>query len=390
MTITQWLAGPNGQLFSSSAVIVILIMMLMMSVRLYVSYRNKQIYRLLITTISLMLVKQGLLAALSVPGLTNSPWLYLSLTVLQIVSFIIINFVFMKLYTHRTAQLKVVPFLFMILTAFVIAGIQWAAAPFAEETARSVGSLTFPVLDFYGLIVIFMILLGTKGAEMNSKYYMSLVVFFTNDLARLADVYAFHGSLPWLVLLQYVLPIVYFTLLFILLFEWVIERLISTYQSSIADGLTGLYNRRHFAMKAEQLLSSNKPMAVIFCDIDNFKRINDTHGHNKADVLLKQVADIIKEESSSIGSAGRYGGEELLACISTEGVKPELVAESIRRRVEQETMVTISVGYSTSKESSTVQEMINQADEAMYHSKTTGKNKVTKFKLPTALKKSLQ
>jgi diguanylate cyclase (GGDEF)-like protein len=189
-------------------------------------------------------------------------------------------------------------------------------------------------------------------------------------------------------LLGYLLPIVYFMLLFILLFEWVVERLMSTYQSSIMDGLTGLYNRRHFASKAEQLLRSNKAMAVIFCDIDNFKKLNDTQGHHKADVVLKQVAEIIKEESSGIGSAGRYGGEELLACISTERVKPELVAESIRRRVEQETPVTISVGFSTSKESRAVQDMIKQADEAMYHSKMTGKNKVTPFKSMPAFKKS--
>jgi diguanylate cyclase (GGDEF)-like protein len=274
------------------------------------------------------------------------------------------------------------------MLTFVIAGIQFAITPFTAETVLNAESFTFPALDFYGLIVIFMIMLDTRSADMPSKYYMSLIVFFASELARLANAYVFHGSLSWLTLLGYLLPIVYFMLLFILLFEWVVERLMSTYQSSIMDGLTGLYNRRHFASKAEQLLRSNKAMAVIFCDIDNFKKLNDTQGHHKADVVLKQVAEIIKEESSGIGSAGRYGGEELLACISTERVKPELVAESIRRRVEQETPVTISVGFSTSKESRAVQDMIKQADEAMYHSKMTGKNKVTPFKSMPAFKKS--
>jgi diguanylate cyclase (GGDEF)-like protein len=388
MTITQWLAGLSGQLLSSSAVIVILLLMLFMSVRLYVSYRNKRIYRLLITAIPLIIAKQCLLVVLAYPGWRLTLWLYLSFNILQIISFIIINFVFMKLYTHRTAQLRAVPFIIMSMLTFVIAGIQFAITPFTAETVLNAESFTFPALDFYGLIVIFMIMLDTRSADMPSKYYMSLIVFFASELARLANAYVFHGSLSWLILLGYLLPIVYFMLLFILLFEWVVERLMSTYQSSIMDGLTGLYNRRHFASKAEQLLRSNKAMAVIFCDIDNFKKLNDTQGHHKADVVLKQVAEIIKEESSGIGSAGRYGGEELLACISTERVKPELVAESIRRRVEQETPVTISVGFSTSKESRAVQDMIKQADEAMYHSKMTGKNKVTPFKSMPAFKKS--
>ncbi|OMF37058.1 GGDEF domain-containing protein [Paenibacillus sp. FSL H8-0548] len=388
MSITQWLSGPTAQLLSSSAAIVILVLMLFMSVRLYVSYRNKQIYRLLITTIPLIIAKQGLLVVLAYPGHSFSPWLYLAFTILQIISFIIINFVFMKLYTHRSAQLKVIPFIIMSMMTFVIAGIQFAITPFTIETEIAPQAFTFPALDFYGLIVIFMIMLDTRSANMSSKYYASLVVFFACEVARLANAYVFHDSLMWLVSVSQLLPIVYYALLFLLLFEWVIERLMHTYQSSIIDGLTGLYNRRHFSSKAEQLLQSSKSMAIIFCDIDNFKKLNDTYGHHRADGVLKQVAEIIKEESSGIGSAGRYGGEELLSCISTELVKPEVVAESIRRRVEQESMVTISVGYCTSKESKDIQEMIKLADEAMYISKTTGKNKVSASKPITSSKKA--
>ncbi|MDQ8738661.1 GGDEF domain-containing protein [Paenibacillus sp. LHD-38] len=389
MSITQWLSGPNGLLLSSSAVIVILILMLFMSVRLYVSYRNKRIYRLLITAIPLIIVKQCLLVVLAYPGWSLSPYLYLSFTVLQIISFIIINFVFMKLYTHRSAQLKVIPFIIMSMMALVVAGIQFAITPITAETVVHAQTFTFPALDFYGLIVIFIIMLDTRSANMSSKYYASLIVFFASELARLADAYVFHRSLIWLVSVSQLLPIIYYTLLFILLFEWVIERLMHTYQSSIMDGLTGLYNRRHFYSKAELLLQGSKSMAIIFCDIDNFKKLNDTHGHHRADDVLKQVAEIIKEESSGIGSAGRYGGEELLSCMSSERVKPEIVAESIRRRVEQETMVTLSIGFSTSKESKSIQEMIKQADEAMYHSKSTGKNKVTPFKSAAAYRKTL-
>ncbi|MNZ70727.1 putative diguanylate cyclase YcdT [compost metagenome] len=380
MTITQWLSGSNVQLFSSSAVIVILVLMLFMSFKLHARYRNKLTYRWLITALTIIVVKQCLQIVLAYPGCSWSPWLYLSFSILQIISFIIINFVFMKLYTERTAMLKGLPFIVMGVLAIVIAGIQLAITPFSLETEFTSQTFAFPALDFYGITVIFMILVGTRNADMDAKYSASLIVFFVGELARLADLYVFQSELAWLRLLGQLLPIIYYTLLFMLLFDWVLGRLMTTYQSSITDGLTGLYNRRHFQLKAEQLLDNSKSMAIIFCDIDNFKKLNDTHGHHKADGVLKQVAEIMKEESSGIGSAGRYGGEELLACLKTDKVKPELVAESIRRRVEQETMVTVSVGYSTTKESKVIQEMIKQADEAMYHSKTTGKNKVSAFK----------
>ncbi|MFF2886850.1 GGDEF domain-containing protein [Paenibacillus sp. NPDC057967] len=388
MTIMQWLTGPNGQLFSSSSVIVILILMLFMSIKLYVSYRNKHTYRLLITAIMLSIVRQGALVALAFPGWNLSPWLYLLSDVLHIVSFIIINFVFMKLYTYRSAQLRIVPFALMSLATVGLAAIQVAIQPF-EGMDRTAGDFAFPMLDVYSIVVTLIILLATRSADMNSKYYTGLVVFFIYELARIAEGYVFHGSQPWLILLSMLMPILYFSLLFMLLFEWVIERLMSTYQSSIVDGLTGLYNRRHFHSKAEGLLASSKSVAVIFCDIDNFKKLNDTQGHHKADGVLKRVAEIIKEESSGIGAAGRYGGEELLACIGTDRVKPEIVAESIRRRVETETIVTISVGFSTTKDTSSVQEMVKLADEAMYYSKTNGKNRVTAYKAIPASRKGM-
>lgn len=386
MTIMQWLTGPNGVLFSSTSVIVILILMLFMSIKLYASYRNKQTYRWLITAIALMMARQGALIALAFPGRILSPWIYLASSMLQIVSFIMINFVFMKLYTYRTAELRGLPFLLMSGAALALAAAQYGIAPFGAGNAAT---SSFPLLDIYMIVVTLIILLATRIADLSPKYYAALIVYCVGELARMADSYVFHGEQTWLPLLALLLPIVYFSLMFMLLFEWVIERLMSTYQSSIVDGLTGLYNRRHFSAKAESLLKGSKSMAIIFCDIDNFKKLNDSQGHLKADIVLKRVAEIIKEESSGIGSAGRYGGEELLACISTERVKPDVVAESIRKRIENETIVTVSVGYSTSKESKSVQEMVKQADEAMYYSKTSGKNRVSSFKGMPASAKSL-
>jgi len=389
MTIIQWLSGTNGQLLSSSAVIVILILMLLMSVRLYGSYRNKGIYMLLIGAIALAIMKFCILLVLPYPGTAASgwsppTWLYMAALLLQICSFIIINFVFLKLYTPRSAGLKVVPFIVMAALAIIAAAANGLVATSQSFSDNGL----YPVLDFYSLVIVCLIMLDTRSTNMTGKYRASLIVFFVAELARLAESYIFNGTQQWLIAASQLLPILYFALLFQLLFEWVIERLMSTYQSSIVDGLTGLYNRRHFISKSQQIQSRSKSIAVLFCDIDNFKKLNDTHGHHKADGVLKQVSEIIREETSGIGAAGRYGGEELLACIGTDRVKADVVAEAIRNRVEQESLVTISVGVCMTKEAYDIQELIKLADEAMYQSKTTGKNKVTYVKAPSAKARS--
>lgn len=383
MTIMQWLSGPNGHLFSSFSVSIILILMIFMSVRIHASYRSKGIYTLLIGTLGAMIADQGVKAFLVSSGRPSGEWLQLASMLLTIITFIIINFVFMKLYTFKTAKVKIIPFILMIAAGLAIGTAQLFLGSYT--TPEQAGEVFFPMLDVYSIVVVLVILLATRSVDMNAKYYASLITVFVTELTRIADGYVFKGEQPWAILLVQLLPLLYYGLLFMLLFEWVIDRLLSTYQSAIADGLTGLYIRRHFNKKASQLMERGG-IAIIFCDIDNFKRLNDTEGHAKADTVLKRVADILKEESSGLGHAGRYGGEELLACIRTEGCKPDQVAESIRKRVEAETIVTISVGYSTVKTADSVEMMVKQADEAMYYSKTTGKNKVTAYKasLPTA------
>ena len=116
-------------------------------------------------------------------------------------------------------------------------------------------------------------------------------------------------------------------------------------------------------------------ISTIFCDIDNFKKLNDTQGHARADEVLKQVAAIMEEELDGIGITGRYGGEELVALVVDRKVKPAQVAESIRARVASESIVTISIGYSVLRKGVRGDELMKQADKAMYHSKTTGKTR---------------
>ncbi|MGN7455406.1 diguanylate cyclase [Paenibacillus pasadenensis] len=372
--MTNWPQAASIQLFASACTLTVLALMIFMGVKLYRSYRRHHVYRLLILILPLLMIRQGMLLA----GLDQGdalPLLQLATRLLGIFSFIIINFVFMKLYSHPGAKLRGAPFVVMAALAFAIAGAELAMNPGLLDAADG-RAVPLVLLDFYGIIINFLILLDTRGVELRTKYSASLIVYFTADLALVTDRYVFQGGMPVLLVLSRMLPVVYFTLLFLLLFEWVLERLLTTYRSSITDGLTGLYNRRHFQQKAELLLRRGKGIAVVFCDIDNFKKLNDTQGHHRADGVLKQISEMMRELVQGIGSAGRYGGEELLLVVGSREKAAEL-AETLRRRIEQETIVTVSIGVSYSRPGISVDQIVREADEAMYRSKTTGKNRVT-------------
>jgi diguanylate cyclase (GGDEF)-like protein len=148
------------------------------------------------------------------------------------------------------------------------------------------------------------------------------------------------------------------------------------YNSSIRDGLTQLYNRKYFYNRVGQHIAARIAISVIFSDIDNFKKLNDTKGHHMGDQVLKQVAGILKEEADQIGICGRYGGEEMVVLVTDTETDPAELAERIRARIEAETIVTVSMGFSRYRKNVTADELIKQADEAMYKAKTSGKNKV--------------
>ncbi len=167
--------------------------------------------------------------------------------------------------------------------------------------------------------------------------------------------------------------------MFLILFERVLELMQAMYHSSVTDGLTGLYNRKFVYNRLARCLNRGIPVSVIFADIDNFKLLNDTEGHQVGDEVLRQVARIMREETDDFGYAGRYGGEEMVALIMEEDAKADKIAEKIRRRVEQETIVTLSIGFSKHKEKLSAEELVQRADEAMYTAKTTGKNRVVPY-----------
>ncbi|MDO8876374.1 MAG: PleD family two-component system response regulator [Pseudolabrys sp.] len=174
------------------------------------------------------------------------------------------------------------------------------------------------------------------------------------------------------------------------------ERLRDNVQMSIematTDALTSLYNRRymetHLAALTEQAAQRGKPLSVLILDIDFFKSINDGHGHDAGDDVLREFAVRIRKSIRNIDLACRYGGEEFVIVMpETDATVAGLVAERIRRRIATEPFpiqqgartldVTISIGLaSLGGEGDTAAAMLKRADTALYRAKRDGRNRV--------------
>jgi diguanylate cyclase (GGDEF)-like protein len=158
------------------------------------------------------------------------------------------------------------------------------------------------------------------------------------------------------------------------------------------DFLTGLFNKRYFEIRKRNLCAERQNSAascsVIMLDIDNFKQLNDTHGHPVGDQALKRIADVIKASTRAQDICSRFGGDEFIVMLPGAGVTTaELVAERIRSDVERILLLnddalpvtmTVSVGIATGcGGGATADDLIYRADKALYRSKDEGKNRVS-------------
>jgi two-component system, cell cycle response regulator len=162
-------------------------------------------------------------------------------------------------------------------------------------------------------------------------------------------------------------------------------------EMAITDALTGLHNRRymetHVGTLVEQALSRSKPLTVLVLDIDYFKSINDTHGHDAGDDVLREFALRIKKSIRGIDLACRFGGEEFVVVMpETDLAVATMVAERLRRRIASEPFsiqqgarsieVTISIGIAALGRSDSPATVLKRADQALYRAKRDGRNRV--------------
>jgi two-component system cell cycle response regulator len=161
---------------------------------------------------------------------------------------------------------------------------------------------------------------------------------------------------------------------------------------AITDPLTGLFNRRymesHVGTLVERAATRGKALSVLILDIDYFKSINDTYGHDAGDDVLREFADRLKRSTRGIDLACRYGGEEFVVVMpDTDLGVAALVGERIRRRIAAEPFpiergsrsleVTISVGIAARMgPQDGASQILKRADEALYRAKRDGRNRV--------------
>jgi two-component system cell cycle response regulator len=173
------------------------------------------------------------------------------------------------------------------------------------------------------------------------------------------------------------------------------EALKSNYQESVSmavtDGLTRLYNRHYLDTHLKNLVrqagEQGRNLAVIIMDMDHFKHVNDTYGHNVGDEVLKSLANIIVNTIRSADLAARYGGEEFVVLMpETDAQRAFEAADRLRKNVESTPFVvshpesplrkTISIGYATMQPSDTPESLLKRADVALYEAKHGGRNRV--------------
>ena len=159
---------------------------------------------------------------------------------------------------------------------------------------------------------------------------------------------------------------------------------------SVLDGLTGLYNRRQFELGLEQEFNRTKrhpaDFSLAILDIDFFKKVNDTYGHQYGDYVLKTVADLMKSSFRKTDLLYRYGGEELIMILPETNIEGALIpVQRLRRAIEDyafdyngvKAKVTASIGLTMNfGEFKTATDLLKSADEALYKAKESGRNRV--------------
>jgi diguanylate cyclase (GGDEF)-like protein len=163
-----------------------------------------------------------------------------------------------------------------------------------------------------------------------------------------------------------------------------------TERSAVSDGLTGLYNHLYFLQALRREVQRSRrhglKLSLVMIDLDDFKRVNDAHGHLEGDRVLVKAAALIQESLREIDIAARYGGEEFALILpETARAGAYVVADRIRSKIEAHfrrkrrgPRVTLSGGVAAyPDDASGVEDLVRRADEGLYRAKAAGKNQIT-------------
>jgi diguanylate cyclase (GGDEF)-like protein len=160
-------------------------------------------------------------------------------------------------------------------------------------------------------------------------------------------------------------------------------------KESKEDFLTKLYNKRaldeFLSIKEAEFKRYNRNYTIVMFDIDFFKKVNDTYGHEAGDAVLSAFGKILKKDCREVDVVGRFGGEEFMAILSETDTKGGAVfADKVRQHVQKARFVyrkkrievTVSAGVAERKKHISLEATINSADEYLYQAKKNGRNRV--------------
>jgi diguanylate cyclase (GGDEF)-like protein len=169
-----------------------------------------------------------------------------------------------------------------------------------------------------------------------------------------------------------------------------IARITALERDVILDPLTSIFNRRYLDVRIEEEVSRARrhglPLSAMMIDLDHFKRINDTYGHQVGDIVLQKICALVERVSRATDTVARYGGEELFVISpEIEGPAALALAERLREAIADEELllpdgrrvpVTASIGVASLRQDWTVVDLVHDADANLYAAKESGRNRV--------------
>ncbi len=253
------------------------------------------------------------------------------------------------------------------------------------------GAILFPVLIFATNTV-----LKVKKKHMNNIIYIIIISFILTMLISGSTNAKYEGQLMYTAYINGIFAVG--GCLFIIESQKIAEKFVDKYskaevsalsKEAYQDYLTGLWNRRFLE---KMFIKNNKVKdgVIVLADIDFFKKVNDTYGHNTGDYVLKKISDIYRNSLRDCDVICRWGGEEFLIYIKNVNEESALkIVENIRLKIEKTAFkyednqfsVTASFGLCQVDDSVSITENIDRADKAMYYCKNNGRNRVATYSL---------
>ncbi len=254
--------------------------------------------------------------------------------------------------------------------------------------------LTVPLGVAAGVPYVVPVLITIKTERIIDTYLIGIAGILLTILGYFLSPVA--NGVPWMVIFNRLLAIfvISITMFFVIdrkNSEIKIKKLNKELQQMVhTDPLTGAKNRLAFIKRITEEIERAKryeaPLSIIMFDIDHFKKINDTYGHNVGDNVLKGMVKIVEEHLRKSDNLYRTGGEEFIVILpNTDIEKAEIVAEKIREAIcktkfEKVGRVTISIGVTQVTEDDDEDTVTSRVDEALYRAKNTGRNRVVTIK----------